>query len=57
MYFGHKHIETGPNFSYELATFLKYHHMPFKAVVPKKCVLEKKSFSMILKHEIILTVV
>ena len=25
MYFGHKHVETGPNCSYELATFLKYH--------------------------------
>ena len=27
MYFGHKHVETGPNCSCELATFLKY-HMP-----------------------------
>ena len=27
MYFGHKHVETGPNCSNELATFLKY-HMP-----------------------------
>ena len=27
MYFGHKHIETGPNYLHELATFLKY-HMP-----------------------------
>ena len=24
-YFGHKHVETGPNCSHELATFLKYH--------------------------------
>ena len=22
VYFGHKHVETGPNYSYELATFL-----------------------------------
>ena len=27
MYFGHKRVETGPNCSHELATFLKY-HMP-----------------------------
>ena len=27
MYFGHKHVETGPNYSHELSTFLKY-HMP-----------------------------
>ena len=27
MYFCHKHVETGLNFSHELATFLKY-HMP-----------------------------
>ena len=27
MHFGHKHVETGPNCYYELATFLKY-HMP-----------------------------
>ena len=25
MYFGHKYVETGPNSSHELATFLKYH--------------------------------
>ena len=25
MYFGHKYVETGPNCSHELATFLKYH--------------------------------
>ena len=25
MYFGYKHVETGPNCSHELATFLKYH--------------------------------
>ena len=24
MNFGHKHVETGPNFLHELATFLKY---------------------------------
>ena len=29
MYFGHKHVETGPNCSDELATFLKY-HMPLR---------------------------
>ena len=27
MYFGQKHVETGPNCSDELVTFLKY-HMP-----------------------------
>ena len=27
MYFGHKHVETGPNYSYGHATFFKY-HMP-----------------------------
>ena len=25
MYFGHKHVETGPNCSHELVTLLKYH--------------------------------
>ena len=25
MYFEHKHVETGPNYSYKLATFFKYH--------------------------------
>ena len=25
MFYGHKHLETGPNCSHELATFLKYH--------------------------------
>ena len=25
MYYGHKHVETGPNCLHELATFLKYH--------------------------------
>ena len=29
MYFGHKHVDTVPNCSYELATFLKY-HMPLR---------------------------
>ena len=29
IYFGHKHVETGPNSSHELATFLK-HHMPLR---------------------------
>ena len=29
MYFGHKLVETGPNCSHELATFLKY-HMPLR---------------------------
>ena len=27
MYFRQKHVETGPNYSYELAILLKY-HMP-----------------------------
>ena len=25
MYFGHKHVENGPNYSHKLVTFLKYH--------------------------------
>ena len=29
MYFGHKHVATGPNCSYELANSLKY-HMPLR---------------------------
>ena len=29
MYFRQKHVETGPNWSYRLATFLNY-HMPLK---------------------------
>ena len=29
MYFGHKHVETGPNCSHEFAIFLKY-HMPLR---------------------------
>ena len=29
MYFGHKHVETRPNCSHKLATFLKY-HMPLR---------------------------
>ena len=34
MYFGHKHLETGPNCGHKIATFLKYYmplNMPFKA--------------------------
>ena len=30
MYFGHQHVETGPNCSHELATFPKY-HIPLKS--------------------------
>ena len=29
IYFGHKHVETGPNYSCELSTFIKY-HMPLR---------------------------
>ena len=25
MYFAHKHLETGPNYSHEIPNFLKYH--------------------------------
>ena len=42
MYFGHKYIETGLNFSYELATFLKYYmvvNMDFGESSEKKRVL------------------
>ena len=42
MYFGHKHVETGPNCSHELATFLKY-HMHIKSTYDRfKNVLLKK---------------
>ena len=32
MYFGHKQVETGPNYSYKLATLLNY-HMPSKLII------------------------
>ena len=32
MYFGHKQVETGPNYSYKLTTLLKY-HMPLKLII------------------------
>ena len=32
MYFEHKHVETGPSYSYDLATLLKY-HMPLKLII------------------------
>ena len=32
MYIGHKHVEIGPNYSYELATLVKY-HMPLKLII------------------------
>ena len=32
VYFGHKHVETGPNCSYEVATFVKY-HMPLNRII------------------------
>ena len=32
MYFRRKHVETGPNRSHELATFLKY-YIPFRLIV------------------------
>ena len=28
MYFGHKHVETGTNYSHKLASFLNKYHMP-----------------------------
>ena len=31
MYFGFKHVETGPSCSHKLATFLKY-HMPLNKI-------------------------
>ena len=34
MYFEHKHVETGPSSSHELATFLKY-EMPLRIYDPK----------------------
>ena len=33
MYFKHKHVEIGQNYSHELATFLKY-HMPLRLYQP-----------------------
>ena len=35
LYFGQKHIETGPNFSHELATFFKYHMLLIYMTKPK----------------------
>ena len=55
MYFGHKHVETGPNCSHELVTFPKY-HMPLMYLYQKK-VFWKKSFSMILRLKMIFPVV
>ena len=46
MYFGHKHVETGENCSYEIATFLKY-HMPLMTmgiVDREKNVIQKLHF-------------
>ena len=36
MYFVHKHIETQPNCSYELATYLKYHMPLILFIFPRK---------------------
>ena len=58
IYFGHKHVETGPSFSHELATFLKYHMQVYKLGISelKKCVhMElklKKKFICIFKCSI-----
>ena len=30
MYFGHKHVVTGPNWLHKVATFLKYYLMPLR---------------------------
>ena len=35
MYFGHKHVEMGSNYSHELATSLKY-HMTLSINIEKK---------------------
>ena len=51
MYLGHKHVETGPNFSYGIYIFLKYHMLLRKVAssfeqfgpVPT-CLCEKKKF-------------
>ena len=41
MYFEYKHVETKPNCSHELATFLKY-HMPLSQFIFK---IEPNDFS------------
>ena len=41
MYFGHKHIETGPYCSQEFAIFFKY-HMPLKKIIFLKGFLQFK---------------
>ena len=38
MYCVQKHVETGPNYSYELAIFLKYHMLLNKAFLA--CLIE-----------------
>ena len=43
VYFGHKHVETGPNCSHELDTFLEY-HMPLSCV---KLVFERGLVSLL----------
>ena len=44
MYFGRKRVETGPNFLYELATFLKY-HMPL-SINTLRLIKENRRYSV-----------
>ena len=44
MFFGYKYVETGPNCSHELSTFLKY-HMPLSGTRDRKKNLFLHKFS------------
>ena len=43
MYFGHDRVKTGPNFSHELPTFLKY-HMPLITKSEEKSTFDLKLY-------------
>ena len=51
IFFGHKYVETRPNCSYELATFLKYHMplngKPYWTQMSKECHFDKRHSKVI----------
>ena len=47
MYFGHKYVETGPNYSHEFATFFKY-HVPLRTLF----MLKKNNFPFLMKAKL-----
>ena len=48
MYFGHKHVETGPNCSHELPTFLKYQMSLKSSITILSSIKESKKTSKVL---------